>query len=79
MATDRKILQRGIRYLSVCLPLLFIGPILINSACKNKENTLYPYILGLGIVISLYAMFLLFKGVTTITKSLFDGDKNQNS
>jgi len=79
MATDRKILQRGIRYLSVCLPLLFIGPILINSAFKNKENTLFPYILGLGIVISLYAMFLLFKGVTTITKSLFDGDKNQNS
>mgnify|MGYP003607594967 FL=1 len=79
MATDRKTLQKGIRYLSICLPLLFIGPIIINSAFKNKENTLYPYILGLGIVISLYAMFLLFKGLTTITKSFFDGDKNQNS
>jgi hypothetical protein len=79
MATDRKILQKGIRYLTGSLPLLFIGPFIINSSFNNKENPLYPYILGLGIVISLYAIFLLFKGFTTITKSFFDGDKNQNS
>lgn len=79
MAADRKTLRQGIRYLTGSLPLLFLGPVIINSAFKNKENPLYPYILGLGIIISLFAMFLLFKGVTTITKSFFDGDKNQNS
>ena len=73
MATDRKILQKGIRYLTGSLPFI------INNSFNNKENPLYPYILGLGIVISLYAIFLLFKGFTTITKSFFDGDKNQNS
>lgn len=79
MATDKNILFKGIRYLSGALPLLFIGPIVINSSFKNKENPLYPYILVLGIIISLFAMFLLFKGLTTITKSLFDGDKNKKS
>ena len=75
MAADKKILQKGIRYLSGSLPLLFIGPVIINSSFNNKENPLYIYILVLGIIIALFAMYLLFRGVTTITKSLFDGDK----
>jgi len=36
---------------------------------------LYPYILGLGIMICGFAIFLIFKGINTIIKSLFDGDK----
>jgi hypothetical protein len=75
MATNRKILLKGIQYLAGALPTLFIGPIVINSAFKNKENPLYPYILGLGIMICGFAIFLIFKGINTIIKSLFDGDK----
>ncbi len=75
MATDKKILLKGIRYLSGALPLLFIGPVVINSAFKNEKNPLYPYILALGIIASLGAMFLIYKGINTILKSLFDGDK----
>ncbi|MFD2891492.1 DUF6095 family protein [Flavobacterium chuncheonense] len=76
MATNRKILAKGIRYLSGALPLLFIGPVVINSSFKNKENPLYPFVLGLGIIICAFAMYLIFKGINTIIKSLFDGDKN---
>jgi len=75
MATNKKILLKGIRYLSGALPLLFIGPVVINSAFKNQESPLYPYVLGLGIIICLFAMFLIYKGINTILKSLFDGDK----
>lgn len=75
MPTNKKILLKGIRYLSGAFPTLFIGPIIINSAFKNKENPLYPYVLGLGIIICLFAMFLIFKGISTILKSMFDGDK----
>ena len=32
MATDKNILAKGIKYLSGALPLLFLGPIIINSA-----------------------------------------------
>ena len=38
MATNRKILLKGIQYLAGALPTLFIGPVIINSAFKNKEN-----------------------------------------
>ena len=49
MATDKNILAKGVKYLSGALPLLFLGPIIINSAFKNQESPLYPYVLGLGI------------------------------
>lgn len=75
MATNRKLLLKGIQYLAGALPTVFIGPVIINSAFKNKESPLYPYILGLGIIICGLAMFLIFKGINTIVKSLFDGDK----
>ncbi|HLO72562.1 MAG TPA: DUF6095 family protein [Flavobacterium sp.] len=78
MATDKKVLMKGIRYLSAALPLLFIGPIVINSAFKNEKHPLYPFVLVLGIIAALGAMFLIYKGINTMLKSLFDGDKNQN-
>ncbi|MCK6607615.1 MAG: DUF6095 family protein [Flavobacterium sp.] len=67
MATDKNILAKGIKYLSGALPLLFLGPVIINSAFK------------LGIIIALAAMFLIFKGITTLVKSMFEGDKNTNT
>ena len=79
MATDKNILAKGVKYLSGALPLLFLGPIIINSAFKNEKHPLYPYVLTLGIIIALVAMLLIFKGITTLVKSMFDGDKNSNS
>ncbi|MCU0351380.1 MAG: DUF6095 family protein [Flavobacterium sp.] len=75
MPTNRKILLKGIQYLAGALPTLFMGPVIINSAFKNKVSPLYPYVLGLGIIICGFAMFLIYKGINTIMKSLFDGDK----
>ena len=46
MPTNKKILLKGVQFLSGALPLLFIGPIVINSSFKNKENPLYPFILS---------------------------------
>jgi hypothetical protein len=79
MATDKNILAKGIKYLSGALPLLFLGPIIINSAFTNENHPLFPYVLALGIIIALAAMFLIYKGITTMVKSLFDGDKNTNA
>jgi hypothetical protein len=50
--------------------------VIINSAFKNEKHPLYPYILVLGIIIALTAMFLIYKGINTLVKSMFDGDKN---
>lgn len=76
MATNKSVLAKGIKYLAAALPLLFVGPVVITSAFKNEKHPLYIYVLVLGIFLALAAMFLIFKGINTVLKSLFDGDKN---
>ncbi|WP_445457574.1 DUF6095 family protein [Flavobacterium sp. HNIBRBA15423] len=75
MGTNRKLLAKGIKYLSGCLPLMAIGPIVINSSFKNEDSPYYPYVLSIGILLSAIAIYLGFKGINTIMKSLFDGNK----
>lgn len=75
MPTNRKILAKGIKYLSGALPLLFMGPVVINSSFKNQDSPYYEIVLGVGILLCGLAIFFMFKGVNTIVKSLFDGDK----
>jgi hypothetical protein len=75
MSTNRKILAKGIKYLSGALPLILIGPVVINSSFKNQDNPYYEVVLGVGIIFCSLAIFFMFKGVTTIVKSLFDGNK----
>ena len=76
MATNKVLLFKGIKILAITLPLLFMSPVIINSAFKNEESPLYFYVLGLGIIMALAAMFLIFKGITTLVKSMFDGNKH---
>lgn len=76
MGTNKSVLAKGVKYLAGSLPLLFLGPVVITSAFKNENHPLYVYVLVLGIFIALAAMFLIFKGITTVLKSLFDADKN---
>lgn len=72
MATDKNILFRGIRFLAIALPLLFIGPVIINSSFKNKEHYLYYIVLTGGILCCILAMYFVFKGVKTMVKALFN-------
>lgn len=75
MSTNKQILAKGIKYLSGALPLAFIGPVIINSAFKNEDSPYYEIVLGVGILFCGLSIFFMFKGVTTIVKSLFEGDK----
>ncbi|KOS05098.1 hypothetical protein AM493_02890 [Flavobacterium akiainvivens] len=72
MPTDKKILMRGLRRLGGALPLFFIGPIVIHSSFKNQEHPLYIPILGLGIILCIYAIILMAVGLRTIMKSMID-------
>ena len=74
MATNNNLLAKGIKYLAGALPLLFLGPVVITSAFKNEKHPLYVYVLILGILIALAAMFLIFKGINTVLNSLFDAE-----
>jgi hypothetical protein len=72
MPTNKQILNQGIKYLAWALPAMFIGPTLIHFAFINKLQPLYPVILGVGILICLGGMYLIFKGLMTIIKSIFN-------
>jgi hypothetical protein len=72
MNTNKDLLSKGIKYITISLPCLFIGPAVIHFAFINKLQTLYYLILAVGIGICITAMVLLFLGLNTIMKSLFN-------
>jgi hypothetical protein len=72
MGTNKELLSKGIKYLAGALPLLFIGPSLIYNAFMNQQNVWHYLILFLGIAACLGAMYLMYKGLKIIMKSLFN-------
>jgi hypothetical protein len=72
MATKQTLLYKGIKYMAWALPLLFIGPTVIYNAFINKQNGWHYLVLAVGIIICLTAIFLMFWGLKTIMKSLFN-------
>lgn len=72
MATNKKVLTKGISYMSWALPALFIGPAIVHFAFINKLQPLFWVILIVGILVCLTGMYLTFLGIKTIIKSLFD-------
>ena len=72
MATNKELLSKGIKYLAGALPLLFLGPAVIYNAFMNKQNVWHYLVLAIGIIACLAAMYLMFLGLKTIMKSLFN-------
>ncbi|KIA86352.1 DUF6095 family protein [Flavobacterium sp. AED] len=72
MATNKELLSKGIKYLAGALPLLFIGPAVIYNAFMNQQNIWHYLVLAIGIIACLAAMFLMYLGLKTIMKSLFN-------
>ena len=72
MSVNRDVLNKGLRFLAGSLPTLFIGVFILNSSFKNQKHPLYVYILILAILICAYAVYLMFKGINTIMKSMFE-------
>ena len=72
MATSKELLLKAIKYLAGALPLLFLGPSLIYNAFMNKENGWHYLVLAIGIVTCISAVFLMFVGLKTIMRSLFN-------
>ncbi|NNC44508.1 MAG: hypothetical protein HKN99_01325 [Winogradskyella sp.] len=69
--TDREILVKGFKLMGYCLLTMFLGPILLYLAFSNKTQSFYIPLLILAIAICFLAIFLLFKGIKTITDSFF--------
>jgi len=72
MATNKIILNRGMKYLACALPAVFIGPAIIHFAFINKQQSLFLLVLSIGILVAVIGIILTFKGILTLVKSLFD-------
>lgn len=70
--TNKEVLVKGLKYLAGALPLIIIGPTVIFSAFNNQGHPLYIPILILGIAACIVAIFLMFKGIGTVMKAMFD-------
>jgi len=75
MALDKQLLEKGMKFLLYALPMMFIGPSIIYNALINKDNIWHYLVLVIGITICLLAIYFLFKGIKTVTDSLFQNDK----
>jgi hypothetical protein len=67
---NKNLFQSGIKNTLGAIPLMFIGPIVIHNAWMNKHTNLHYIVLAFGIIICLFAMFLMWKGILKIMKSL---------
>lgn len=68
---DRKVLNQGIVYMAWALPLMFLGPSVMHNALINKQNPWHYLVLAIGIAIAGASVYLAYKGLNTIMKSLF--------
>ena len=72
MATNKELLSKGVRYLMGALPLLFIGPSLIYNAFMNQQNVWHYLVLGIGIIVCIASVILIFKGLKITMKAIFN-------
>lgn len=70
-SVNREILNKGLRFLAGSLPTLFIGVFFLNSSFKNQKSPLFWPVLIVSALICALAVYLMFKGINTIMKSIF--------
>ena len=70
--TNKELLGKGIKYLAAALPLAFIGPSILFTAFNNQTHPFYIAVLLVGLLTCALAIFFIFKGISTLMKSLFD-------
>lgn len=70
--TNKDTLAKGVKFLAGALPLAFIGPAVVFSAFNNQDKPLYWPILILGLLACAGAIVLMFLGIKTLMKALFN-------
>ncbi|MGB7843357.1 MAG: DUF6095 family protein [Salinimicrobium sp.] len=70
--TNKAQLMKGLKFLAGALPLSFIGPVVLFSSFKNQEHDFFIPVLLFALLAMAAAIFLMFKGIATVVKALFD-------
>lgn len=75
MPDNKKLLDKGIKFMLYALPLMFIGPSVIYNAFINKDDMWHYLVLAIGIMLCVLAVYFMFRGIKTLTDALFQNDK----
>jgi len=69
--TNRQVLVKGIKKMALAVPLLFLCPYLLTLSFLNKDTFIFYIFFIIGIIVGIGAVYLCFKGINTIIKSMF--------
>lgn len=69
---SKSLFQKGLKYLAISLPLLFISPIIITIGFKaiNKSNSYL--LLIIGCILTIITIVMVIQAFRLILKSLFN-------
>ena len=70
--TNKDVLINGISLLAGAAVTMFIGPTLFFFAFSDDEKSTYIPLLIVASIVCIAAVYLAFKGIKTIVKSIFD-------
>ncbi len=70
--TNKALLGKGLKYLAFAIPLSAIGPVVLYSAFNNQAHPWYIVVLIVGLIACAAAIYLMFRGINTLIRSLFD-------
>ena len=73
---EKNYMARGLNRLILSLFFMFLGPTIVFSAFKNEGHEFYYFVLILGTIFCLMAVYLLYSGIMTIVKSLSEEENN---
>ncbi len=69
--TDKAMLAKGIKFLAISLPLLFLSPYLLTITFLNKGHNWYYIGFALGVLVGAGAIFFIYKALRTFIKAMF--------
>jgi len=71
MRTDKKLLVKGIKFITYTTALMFLAPVVVYQAFKNQGHPLYWPVLILGFFLGIAAIAMGFFSIKVILDSLF--------
>ena len=75
MAINQLFLNKGIKFLFIALPQMFIGPAVMYNAFSNKQTNWHYVVLGFGIAFCLSGVYFAFQGLNYVVKGFFNDQK----
>ncbi len=68
----KKAFKKGLTYLAIALPLLFLSPVIVTIGFKAINNDKGYFLLVLGCFLILFTIFMVIQAFRLILKSLFN-------